>query len=354
VRAQLLKQFSGPENFELVDIPKPRVRPGMVLVRVAATSVNQVDAKILGDLPIGPDLPAVLGSDVAGTIEAIGAGVIGFSRGDEVYGCAGGVKGRGGALAEYIVADARLLAPKPRNLTMREAAALPLVAITAWDALERSGLTASDHILIHGGVGGVGHIAVQLAKSIGARVATTVPTAVAAALARTLAADETINFREEAVTAYVDRVTAGRGFDVVFDTIGGDNLRNSFAATAYEGRVATTNARTTLDLSSVHAKGLSLHVVFMLLPMLRGAGRERHGLILRNLARLVEENKLRPLLDQSRFMLETAPDAYCRLASGKTQGRSSLTSQQRVHQQRHRRLWHRAKIITKSSGKMFS
>ena len=141
-----------------------------------------------------------------------------------------------------MVADARLLAPKPRNLTMREAAALPLVSITAWDAWTDA-LSASDHILIHGGVGGVGHVAVQLAKSIGARVATTVPTAAAAALARSLGAEEAIKFREEAVAAYVDRVTAGRGFDVVFDTIGGDSLKNSFAATAYEGRVSTTEAR---------------------------------------------------------------------------------------------------------------
>jgi NADPH:quinone reductase len=208
-----------PGKFELVDIPKPSVRPGAVLVRAVATSVNQVDVEILGGLPIGPDLPAVLGSDVAGTIEVSGPGVIGFSRGDEVYGCAGGVKGQGGALAEYMVADARLPAPKPRNLTTREAAALPLVAITAWQALERSGLTASDHILIHGGVGGVGHIAVQLAKLIGARVATTVPTAAAAAWRARLVRTRLSNFHEEAVTAYVDRVTAGRDFDVVFDTI---------------------------------------------------------------------------------------------------------------------------------------
>lgn len=100
MRAQLLKQFGVLETFELLDIAKPAVRPGTVLVRVAATSVNQVDVKILGGLPIGPDLPAVLGADLAGTIEAIGAGVIGFSLGDEVYGCAGGVKGSGGALAE--------------------------------------------------------------------------------------------------------------------------------------------------------------------------------------------------------------------------------------------------------------
>lgn len=164
-------------------------------------------------------------------------------------------------------------------------------------------------------------MAVQLAKSTGARIATTIPTADAAALARSLGADEAINFREETVAGYVDRITAGHGFDVVFDTIGGDNLRNSFAATAYEGRVVTTNARTTQDLSLLQAKALSLYVVFMLLPMLRGTGRERHGLILRKIARLVEEKKVRPLLDESCFTLETAPDAYRRLVSGKARGK---------------------------------
>jgi NADPH:quinone reductase len=321
MQAQVLKAFGGPENFELIDIPKPEIRPGMVLVRVAATSVNQVDTKIRAGLPIGPDLPAVLGCDVAGIVEAVGAGVLDFKPGDEVYGCAGGVKGQGGALAEYILADARLLAPKPAKLSMREAAALPLVAITAWDALERTALSAMDHILVHGGVGGVGHIAIQLAKASGARVATTVASGEAAELARSLGADETINYRDEKVEAYIERLTAGRGFDIVFDTIGGNNLQPSFAAAAETGRVATTNARSTQDLSPLHAKALSFHVVFMLLPMLRGPGRDRHGRILRSLARLADGGKLRPLLDDSRFTLATAPDAHRRLESGKARGK---------------------------------
>jgi NADPH:quinone reductase len=318
MRGQILRAFGGPENFELTDVPKPAIRPGMALIRVDATSVNQIDVRIRsGEVPIGPDLPAILGADVAGTIEEVGPGVLDFAPGDEVYGCAGGVKGQGGAMAEYILADARLIAPKPRSLSMREAAALPLVSITAWDAFERSQLGASDHVLIHGGVGGVGHIAVQLAKAVGARVATTVPSAEAAARAHELGADETINFREEAVHAYVDRLTAGQGFEIVFDTVGGENLQASFAAAANDGRVATTSARTTEDLGLLHAKGLSLHEVFMVLPMLRGRGRDRHGRILRSLANLADAGKIRPLLDDSRFTLETAPDAHRRLESGK-------------------------------------
>jgi NADPH2:quinone reductase len=321
MRAQLLTAFGGPENFKLTDISKPKIQPGMVLVRMVATSVNQIDTKIRGGLPIGPDLPAVLGADVAGIVEEVGPGVLDFKPGDEVYGCAGGVKGQGGTLAEYILADARLLAPKPYTLSMREAAALPLVAITAWEALERTAASASDHILVHGGVGGVGHIAVQLAKAIGARVATTIASTDTAALARRLGADEIINYREEQVVPYVERLTAGRGFDVVIDTIGGTNLQTSFAAAAESGRVATTNARTCQDLGALHAKALSLHVVFMLLPMLRGPGRDRHGRILRSVARLVEEGKLRPLIDNNHFTLETAPDAHRLIESGQARGK---------------------------------
>ncbi len=321
MRAQVLKGFGGPENFELMDIPEPEIRAGTVLVKVAASSVNQVDIKIRTGLPIGPDKPMVLGADVAGTVEEVGPGVLDFKPGDAVYGCAGGVKGQGGALAEYLLADARLLAPKPATLTMREAAALPLISLTAWDGLERTNLSASDHILIHGGVGGVGHIAVQLAKVRGARVATTVQSAKAEVVARSFGADETIIYVSERVEDYVARLTAGRGFDVVFDTIGGDNLQASFAAAAENGRIITTNSRTTQDLGPLHAKALSLGVIFMLLPMLRGPGRDRHGRILRSLAQLVDEGRVRPFLDNSHFTLATAADAHRRLESGKATGK---------------------------------
>jgi NADPH:quinone reductase len=321
VKAQVLRSFGDASKFELTEIPVPLVRPGTVLIRIAATSVNQLDLKILGGLPLGPDLPAILGADLAGTVEKVGDGVMDFAVGDEVYGPAGGIKGQEGALAEYMVADARLFAPKPRNLTMHEAAALPVVGITAWEAFERVSLSALDHVLVHGGVGGVGHIAVQLAKAKGSRVATTVPSTQAADLARKLGADETINYHEETVQAYLDRLTAGRGFEVVFDTIGGNNLPHSFTAAAYDGRVVTTNSRTTQDLGQLHAKALSFYVVFMLLPMLRGVGRDRHGRILRSLAHLVEAGKVKPLIDDRKFTLATTPDAYRWLASGKARGK---------------------------------
>lgn len=321
MRAQVLSSYEGFEKMSLADIAIPELRPGFVLVKVRAAALNQIDIKISRGLPIGPDLPAVLGADFAGTVEAVGEGVLDFRTGDEVFGCAGGVRGHGGTLAEFILADARLISPKPKSLSFREAAALPLVSITAWDGLERANLSKSDHVLVHGGTGGVGHVAVQLAKITGARVATTVKSDEAGALARGLGADETINYKDEAVTDYVSRLTAGRGFDLVLDTVGGANLANSFQAAAVGARVSTTNGRTSADLGPMHDKALSLNVVFMLLPMLLGPGRDRHGKILREIAWLADGGRLRPLVDQSRFDLSTAVDAYQHLASGRARGK---------------------------------
>lgn len=145
----------------------PQTRPGHVLIRVRASSVNPVDYKIRSGMPIAPDFPAVLHGDVAGEVVEVGEGVSDFAVGDAVYGCAGGVSGTQGALAEYMLADARLLAPKPSNLSMEQAAALPLVGITAWEGLERTRVIAGANVLVHGGTGGVGHMALQLARTLG-------------------------------------------------------------------------------------------------------------------------------------------------------------------------------------------
>ena len=321
MRAQRLAEPGGPENLKLTEIAKPVAGPGQVLVRIRAAAVNPVDIKIREGLPIGPALPAVLGADLAGVVENVGEGVTGIGPGDEVYGCAGGVKGHGGTLAEYIAADARLLAPKPRSLSFREAAALPLVSITAWEAMQRLAITKDDIVLVHGGTGGVGHIGVQLAKARGARVVATVGSDKAIDVTKSLGADDVINYRKEAVADYVLRLTEGNGFSAIFDTAGGANLVNSFAAAAVGGRVATINARATVDLGDMHGKALSLHVVFMLLPMLRGPGRERHGAILREIAALVDSGGLKPLIDSRKFTLETAADAHVFLASGKARGK---------------------------------
>lgn len=323
MRAMVLEQFGDVANFRLAEVPAPEVVPGRVLVRVKATSVNPVDCKIRRLAPdFAPKLPAVLGMDVAGVVEAVGKGVSEFKPGGEVYGCAGGLKSIPGALAELMLADPDCLATKPSGLSMRQAAALPLVTITAWEGLhDKAGAKAGEHVLVHGGAGGVGHVAVQLAKAAGMRVAATVSGEDKAAVARRLGADATVNYRRTPVAEYVGKLTDGAGFDLVFDTVGGANLEASFAAARQEGRVVTTNARGSHDLSQMHARALSLHAVFMLLPLITGHGRGRYGEILRAAAGLVAEGKLTPLCDPREFSLQDAPKAHALVEAGQALGK---------------------------------
>jgi len=282
-----------------------------------------VDSKIRRFKPFfAPALPAVPGMDVAGVVEEIGRGVYDFAPGDEVYGCAGGLLDLPGSLAEYMVADSRLIAKKSEALSMREAAALPLVTITAWEALfDRAGLLPEHQVLIHGGAGGVGHVAVQLATIRGARVAATVSTEAKAALARSFGAGEVINYRNERVEDYVARLTGGRGFDLVFDTVGGANLDASFKAAKISGLVVSTATRETHDLTILHEKGLTLSVVFMLIPLIHGQGRKHYGEILAEAAWYSDSGRLRPNLDSRTFPLERAAEAYRLLDSGQATGK---------------------------------
>ena len=324
----VIKGFGGPEVFELAELPKPQLRAGHVLIRVAASSVNPIDYKIRSGLlkAIAPET-GVLGFDVAGVVEEVGEGVTDFAIGDEVFGCTGAVTEHSGSLAEYQIADARLLAKCPANLPLVNAAAIPLVAITAWDGLIRGArVQAGERVLVHGATGGVGHAGIQIAKLAGAEVFATVSSEAKAEIAREFGATP-INYREQSVEEYVAEHTGGDGFNVVFDTIGGDNVARCFEAAAIEGRVASVNTRTTCDLSPLHAKALSLHVVFMVIPIFykQAEGRKRHGEILRDLASKVEAGEYRPLIDEHRFSFEQVGDAHALLESGKAIGKIVLT-----------------------------
>ena len=319
MKAFVIKHFGESDIFQAVDLPKPKLSSNHVLIRVAATSVNPVDTKIrrgaVGE--IAPDFPAVLHGDVAGVIEAVGENIYGFKVGDEVYGCAGGVKGTGGALAEYMLADVNLIAHKPKSLTMVEAAALPLVSITAWEGLiDRAKIQSGQKVLVYGGTGGVGHLGVQLAKSAGAKVYATVSNEKKAAIARSLGADVTINYYDTAVEEFVAQHTDGAGFDIVFDTVGNDNLQNAFKAAKLNGTVVSTVSLSKQDLTLLHAKGLTLHLVYMLIPMLSEINRAYHGKILAKLADLVDKGKIRPLIDDKTFSFSEVAAAHSHLESG--------------------------------------
>ena len=327
MEAIVINRFGSPDVFESSKLPVPQVIPGHIVIKVAATSVNPVDCKIRqGKLAaIAPDFPAVLHGDVSGLVHAVGAGVD-FVKGDEVYACAGGVKGLGGALSEYMLADARLVAHKPKNLNLQEAAALPLVGITAWEAIiERAKVTQGQQVLIHGATGGVSHIAIQLAKWAGATVYATCSSEQKADIARRLGADQCIFYKEMYVQEYVKKYTDNRGFDVIFDTVGGDNIADCFQAAALNGTVVSVSTRSQQDLSLMHSKGLTLHVVFMLIPMLHDIGRERHGAILRQMAALVDENMLKPLIDSQNFSMSDISLAHKYLESGAAIGEVIVT-----------------------------
>ncbi|WP_372775957.1 zinc-dependent alcohol dehydrogenase family protein [Mangrovibacterium sp.] len=323
MKAMILNKYGADAVFESAELEKPQLKRGHVLVKIAASSVNTIDTMIRNmgkDLPLSPQTPALLGMDFAGTVEAVGEGAEGYAVGDEVYGCAGGLAELPGTLADYIVADSKLIALKPANLSMKEAAALPLVAITAFEGLTRAGVQKGQKVLVHGGSGGVGHVVIQLAKYFGAEVYATDSGEKRMTLIGNLGATA-IDYKTETVENYVAKYTNGAGFDVVFDTVGGPNLINSFNAVALNGQISTTVSLCELDLTMAHFKGATLNVVFMLIPMLHNFKRELHGEILKNLAQIIESGNLKPVLDEEHFSLDEIGKAYARLESGQAIGK---------------------------------
>lgn len=323
MKASTITAYGEAATFDIADLPKPTPTAGHVVVRIAASSVNTVDTMIRSmgaDLPLSPALPAVLGMDFAGVVEAVGDGVTAFTIGDEVYGCAGGLADLQGALAEFMLADVQLIAHKPKSITMREAAAMPLVGITALEGLERAGITAGQKVLVQGGAGGVGHLVVQLAKYFGADVYATVSKDQQIEIINGYGATP-IDYTSEKIADYVANYTDNLGFDLIFDTVGGANMTNSFEAAALNANIASTVSLLEIDLSPAHFKGLSLHIVFMLLPMLSGQARAKHGEVLAKLAEIVDAGALMPLVDETVFDLDHVGDAYDHLANGKAIGK---------------------------------
>lgn len=324
MKAMIIKELGNSGVFTLTDRPKPVAKAGHMVIEVKASSVNPLDTMLRSvDTPWSENLPEILHGDVAGVVSEIGLGVTDFSVGDEVYGCAGGIAGTNGALAEFMLVDTQLMALKPKTLTMKEAAVLPLVAITAWEALhDKLHVKAGDNVLIHGAAGGVGHIAIQLAKHFGATVsATSTPRNVE--LAKTLGADNIINVKETSVAQYVQEITNGTGFDAIFDTIAGDNIQLSFEAVKFNGGVATTLP--IADVLQVALKSLSFHSILMLIPLVHGINRCAHGKILTIIADLVDQGIVKPLMDASNFTIWDVAQAHEHMQSGNAVGKIGLT-----------------------------
>ncbi len=309
------------EPLRLLQVSTPRPAAGEVLIRVAASAVNPLDTKILAGAAehARQPLPAILGIDVAGVVVAAGDQVTRFRVGDAVFGMAGGVGGHPGSLAEYMAADERLLARKPANLSLREAAAVPLVFITAWEGLvDRAAVSAGQHVLVRGGAGGVGQMALQIARARGAVTAATGSPAASEAIERLGA---TFVDKAEPPAEVVARMTGGEGFDIVFDTAGGASLDAAFAMVRRFGHVVSALGWGSHALAPLSFRAASYSGVFTLLPLLTGDGRDHHGEILDAARALAEAGDLTPALDPRHFTLATAGDAYRAVETGEVHGK---------------------------------
>jgi NADPH2:quinone reductase len=315
MHALILSRYDSPLEYSTLPCPEPAA--GQVLVRIAASGLNPLDTKIRAGAAAHAKhpLPLVLGIDLAGTVTALGAGVTGLSVGDKVYGMTGGVGGIQGSLAEYAAVDADLLAHVPRNLSMREAASLPLAFATSYAGIvDRARLQADAKVLVQGGSGGVGHIAVQLAHALGAEVYATA-SAHHAELVRQLGATP-IDYRAQTVEQYVAAYTDGEGFDLVVDTVGGATLDASFAAVKHFGHVVSALGWGTHALAPLSFREAAYSGIFTLYPLLTGHCRSHHGEMMRAATRLVESGNLAPVVDPRRFDLHTAEQAYELVSSG--------------------------------------
>jgi NADPH:quinone reductase-like Zn-dependent oxidoreductase len=326
MRAGLLEAHGAP--FRLATVARPIAGAGEALVRVAASGLNPLDLKIReGAAPHARQkLPAILGIDLAGTVVATGQYVTRIRPGDEVFGMTGGVGGHQGSLAQYAAVDAELLALKPANLSMREASVVPLVFITAWEGLvDRMKVQAGQSVLVLGGAGGVGQMVIQIARAHGAEVfATGSPSG------KQTIEDLGARFidRAEPVPAFVQRLTGDRGFDLVFDTVGGTALDGAFTAVRRFGHVASALGWGTHGLAPLSFRAASYSGVFTLLPLLTGEGRAHHGEILSEATRMAEAGQLSPSLDPRRFTLDTIDDAYRLIAEGQARGKVSIDIQE--------------------------
>lgn len=318
MQAAILEQYGA--DFRVGELPRPAPAPGEVLLRVAASAVNPLDLKIRAGLAehARHPLPAILGIDMAGIVEQVGAGVQAFKVGDAVYGMTGGVGGVQGSLAQYAAVDARLLSHKPARFDLRESASLPLAFITAWEGLvDRAKLQAGQTVLVQGS-GGVGNAVIQLARALGAQVFAVGAAARAEAI-RSWGA--TPIDRDTPVEDYVRDHTQGAGFDIVFDTAGGASLDASFRAVKRFGHVTSALGWGTHALAPLSFRAASYSGVFTLLPLLTGVGREHHGFILGEITRLANEGRIVPQVDPRHFSLASVADAYALQERQQAQGK---------------------------------
>ncbi len=327
MKAMLMTAAGAPDVLQLHDIPLPVLAsPQHLRVQLVAAGVNPVDTKLRAKPAYHPDkLPAILGCEGAGIVVAVGDGVSRFNVGDAVYFCNGGLGDEAGCYAEYTTLHEDFCAAAPHNIPLADCAALPLVFLTAWEALvDRAHLQAGQTVLIHAGMGGVGHIALQLAHHLGARVAVTVGSSTKAQVAQALCAEKCIFYREQDFVAETLAWTNGLGADVVLDTVGGEVFTRSFAATRIGGTVVSLLATplSTADTQLARLRNLTLGYELMLTPQVLDLhpARLRQRQLLEKCTELVQQGKLGVFIRQ-RFPLTKIPDAHRLIEQGSMMGK---------------------------------
>ncbi|MDT8407895.1 MAG: zinc-dependent alcohol dehydrogenase family protein [Methylococcales bacterium] len=329
MRAVLMPEPGPADVLQLADVAEPEITlPTQIKVRIEAAGVNPIDTKVRQQaLFYAVTEPVILGLDGAGVVVAVGAHVSKFKVGDAVWFCHGGLGREPGSYAEFCVLDQDNADHKPCNLSFPQAAALPLVLLTAWGALyDRGSLQAGHTALIHAGAGGVGHIAIQLAKYKGARVLTTVSSLDKAELARQLGADQVIDYRREPVTERVMALTNHQGADLVLDSVGGAVFANSIYQAAPFGTVVTLLKPESFDLAEARLRNLRIGFEWMLTPMLRDlpAARAHQIHILEQCRALLEQEVLTVHVNQI-LPLAQAGQAHRHIEAGHSQGKVVLT-----------------------------
>jgi NADPH2:quinone reductase len=329
MKAVVMHTPGGADMLQYQELPVPGITHDTdVLVRLRAAGLNPVDAKLRQNPgSYSMPLPVVLGFDGAGVVVSTGSAVTRFAPGDEVYFCHPSFGGRSGCYASYTVVPEILLARKPACLSFTEAAAVPLALITAWESLfERAAVQAGQKVLVHGGAGGVGHLAIQLAKQAGAGVCTTVSSKTKAAFVNSLGADEHIFYRDEDFVQAVLRWTTGKGVDVALDTVGGQTFEQTFAAVCYAGRVVTLlQPASSTNWDNARQRNLGIGLELMLSPTFLEIpqAQRAQSRILDTCAPHFDDSKLRVCVTKT-YPLEDAAQAHHELGNGTLTGKLVL------------------------------
>jgi NADPH:quinone reductase len=329
MRAVLMTAAGGPEVLQVAELPEPQITGERdVKVRLRAAGLNPVDYKLRTHGTIGGSLPAVLGVDGAGVVEGTGPAVTRFTDGDEVYFVDGGYGPAPGTYQEVKIVDERFLARKPERLSFVEAAAAPLVTITAWEALrDRARVERGQRVLVQAGAGGVGHMAVQIARLAGARVATTVSPGPKTELASSLGAELCIDYTREDVGARLRAWTGTDGADVVHDTVGGKTFTACFELVRPYGDLVSNVESAWEDqvITTMHNRNLRVSFTWMPAPQVFGwqQQRERQRGILEQAAAHFDAGELRVQVGAT-FPLDHAADAHRALEAGKVLGKAVL------------------------------